>query len=60
MDPIHVNGKPTMDSQVTLHHFILPQHADPLGTIEERQLWAEGEARQKRRLEGQAQEAADQ
>lgn len=28
-----MNGKPVTDSQVTLHHFMLPQHANPLGTI---------------------------
>lgn len=26
-------GKRVKDSQVTLHHFMLPQHANPLGTI---------------------------
>lgn len=26
-------GKRTKDSQVTLNHFMLPQHANPLGTI---------------------------
>ena len=28
-----MKGKRVEDSQVTLHHFLLPQHANPLGTI---------------------------
>ena len=28
-----MNGKSVTDSQVTLHHFMLPQHANPMGTI---------------------------
>jgi acyl-CoA hydrolase len=28
-----MQGKRVGESQVTLHHFMLPQHANPLGTI---------------------------
>lgn len=74
-----MKGKRPEVSQVTLHHFTLPQHANPLGPIyggvtikpiqipslilktdEERRHWAEGQVRQQRRLEHQAQGAADQ
>ncbi len=33
MESVAVEGKRIEDSQVTLHHFMLPQHANPLGTI---------------------------
>jgi acyl-CoA hydrolase len=46
-------GKRVKDSQVTLHHFMLPQHANPLGNVHGgviMKLVDEAEARQQRRL----------
>jgi len=33
MDSVSLQGKQVKDSQVTLHQFMLPQHANPMGNV---------------------------